>query len=506
MRGSEWRGLTRAGPASWRVALVQRQQAMRAAVVGGGIAGLATAAALRRSGVAAVVYSETIVKVSGSPLDAVGPLGLGLWTNALRCLELLDPKALAALAAEGRWMGDASYRTRGGRWIAGPSRPLAAGCASGDPSMLFVSHQELQTTLESLLPASAIITHDSRVRRFESAEAGSTGLRLAFEDGSCSEDSYDLIVGADGRGSAVRQQLAVEASARELMQLTVGKRRLASGDMTPHALQNMGYVVFRGLAHLQSQQQQQQQPADAAAGVESREGAAEGGGSSGSFQSWGGDGRRFATVPMSEGRHSWFATVPVDSVESIDGFDWKEPLGWLQRSFADWHDPIPTLLASSPPELVTWESAVAHRLERGGAEAGDQLLDLDMAHRGPQGACGVALVGDAAHTHDPLLAQGAGRAIEAAVGLASTVERWRAEKTIGGVRSPLQSAIMEEAETQRQRDALLQVVGDVAASMGQAGKVARYVLVRTQFIYTTAPHRTAHGAYVQYYVVRVAEL
>ena len=58
-------------------------------------------------------------------MEAVGPLGLGLWTNALRCLELLEPRALAALAAKGRWMSDASYRERDGRWIAGPSRPLA---------------------------------------------------------------------------------------------------------------------------------------------------------------------------------------------------------------------------------------------------------------------------------------------------------------------------------------------------------------------------------------------
>lgn len=278
---------------------------MRAAVVGGGIAGLATAAALRRSGIAATVYSENIVQVSGSSIDTVGPLGLGLWTNALRCLDLLDPKALASLAATGRWMGDASYRERDGRWIAGPSRPLASGCAAGVPAMLFVSHAELQASLESLLPPESIILHDSRVKRFVSAAGDENGLQLVFEDGSTSEESFDLLVGADGRHSAVRRQLAVEASARQLMQLTTGKRRLASGEITPYALQNMGYVVFRGLAcgHC---------------------------GDGGSFQTWGGDGRRFAAVPMSEGRHSWFATIPVDSVERIDDFDWTDPLRWLQ--------------------------------------------------------------------------------------------------------------------------------------------------------------------------------
>ena len=250
---------------------------MRAAVVGGGIGGLVTAAALRRAGVSAVVYAEPTVHCSGSPIDTVGSLGLGLWTNALRCLELLEPKALDTLGETGRWMGDASYRARDGRWIAGPSSPLAQTCAPGKPAMLFVSHSELQLQLESLLPAEAIIQSHSRVRRFDSSSSDGAGLRLVFEDGSSSEESYDLIVGADGRHSVVRQQLVLEKSARQLMQWppAVGERRLASGDPTPHSLQNMGYVVFRGLA--------------SGAELPSLEG---------SFQSWGGDGYRFAAVPM----------------------------------------------------------------------------------------------------------------------------------------------------------------------------------------------------------------
>ncbi len=285
---------------------------MRAAVVGGGIAGLATAAALRRCGISTTVYSESTVRVSGSPMDTVGPLGLGLWTNALRCLEVLDPKAMAALDAGGRWMRDASYRERDGRWIAGPSRPLASDSASGAPAMLFVSHADLQAALESMLPPTAIVRRGTRIQRFAQADSDCNGLHLVFEDGTTSEESFDLLVGADGRHSAVRKQLAVEASARQLMQLTVGKRRVASGDVTPYALRNMGYVVFRGLAYGQC-------------------------GDSGSFQSWGGDGRRFAAVPMSEGRCSWFATVPVNSIDEIDCFNWRDPLRWLESCATSLH-------------------------------------------------------------------------------------------------------------------------------------------------------------------------
>jgi hypothetical protein len=148
----------------------------------------------------------------------------------------------------------------------------------------------------------------------------------------------------------------------------------------------------------------------------------------------------------------------------------------LHRSYGEWHQPIPALLASTAPDRVTWESAVAHRVDSCVAD----LLDLDLAHRGPRGDCGVALVGDAAHTHDPLLAQGAGRAIESAVGLAAAVAQWRRAAVVqpkGGYRAnqclALQDAIIMETKAQRQRDGMLQVVGDIAASMGQAGQVVR---------------------------------
>ena len=149
----------------------------------------------------------------------------------------------------------------------------------------------------------------------------------------------------------------------------------------------------------------------------------------------------------------------------------------MDRSYGEWHQPIPTLLASTEPACVTWESAVAHRLSSGDNCVGD-LLDLDPAHLGSRGECGVALVGDAAHTHDPLLAQGAGRAIESAVGLAAAVARCQVATTVGseegiGQTPLLQTAIVMEAEAQLQRDGLLQVVGDIAASMGQAGQLAR---------------------------------
>jgi hypothetical protein len=53
--------------------------------------------------------------------------------------------------------------------------------------------------------------------------------------------------------------------------------------------------------------------------------------------------------------------------------------------------------------------------------------------------------------------------------ISKTCHRYRAEQVRPGT---LQGAIQTEARLQRERDVLLQMVGDVAASMGQAGRVA----------------------------------
>ena len=296
---------------------------MRAAVVGGGIGGLATAAALRRVGVGAVVYSDPTPRVAESPLSGpVGELGLGLWTNGLRCLELLSAGAVHRLARHGgsRWMGDASYRTRDGRWIAGPSRPMDAfigpagrgedwaspdGFGTAEPAMLFVSHAHLQQTLTDLLPADAIRAAPSRVSRVVPSGAA---MRLEFEDGSATDEAYELLVGADGWRSAVRAQLAHDRGGAA-------------------AAQPLGFVVWRGLAR----------------GVPLPTGRDAVGSS---FQTWGGDGRRFASVAMGDGDcHAWFATLPSGMLPG--GEPSLEMLAegcekW--GAFSEWHDPIPALL------------------------------------------------------------------------------------------------------------------------------------------------------------------
>ncbi|MEU6297857.1 FAD-dependent oxidoreductase [Streptomyces erythrochromogenes] len=96
-------------------------------------------------------------------------------------------------------------------------------------------------------------------------------------------------------------------------------------------------------------------------------------------ETWG-EGRSFGMTPVEPGRTNWYATLPAAATA-------RE----VRDAFADWHDPIPRVLAETDP--ATW-------------------IRYEMRHLHPAlprfVADGrVALVGDAAHAMTPNLGQGA---------------------------------------------------------------------------------------------------
>ena len=261
----------------------------RAAVIGGGVGGLAAAVGLRRHGWEVDVFERS------AALPEVGT-GLGIWPDALAALDRLG-------------LGDAARRA-GRRQADGVVRKPDGTVIGTIPasSVHLLTRPALLRVLAGALPEGVV--------RF--------GAAAALAD--CA--GYDVVVGADGIRSAVRDEL-FDAS-----------------------LRRSGAIAWRGTVDV----------------------PVEVGG-----ETWG-RGGKFGLTPQADGRTNWYA------------------MGSDLAAFADWHDPIPRVLAAATDVLR------------------HDLLHLSALPSYVSGR--VALLGDAAHAMTPDLGQGACQAIVDGVVLA----------------------------------------------------------------------------------------
>lgn len=161
-------------------------------VVGGGIAGLATAIALRQKGIAVDVAEKY------HP-EAVLGIGIILQGNALRALAslgILEEVRRTGFAYEGFAFYDAQGGNRKvmqGDRTAGPEYPAMMGITRPDYSRIL--------TRAALAGGATIFPETTILRLHEDGE----GVDVEFSDGR--QDRYDIVVGADGIHSTTRQML-----------------------------------------------------------------------------------------------------------------------------------------------------------------------------------------------------------------------------------------------------------------------------------------------------------
>jgi 2-polyprenyl-6-methoxyphenol hydroxylase-like FAD-dependent oxidoreductase len=305
-----------------------------AMVVGGGIAGLATGIALSERG------WRVRVRERSPELREVGA-GISLWSNALRALDTIGGGRRIGdrIRALGGIEVNAGIRHRDGRWLV---RSDVDEIRERFGDVVIVHRADLLQVLVEALPAGVL-------------EVGST-----VDDGT--DLAADLIVGADGIRSTVRQ------------------RWWPSAPQPRYA----GYTAWRFVT----------KPFDRPVHE--------------AGESWG-RGTRFGLAALPDGRVYCYATANRPEGES-NGPDEPGELGdsgrldELRQTFGDWHDPIPDLLTAAIGGPV-----LRHDMY--------ELPDLPSYVHGR-----VALVGDAAHAMTPNLGQGACQALEDVATLATLLE------------------------------------------------------------------------------------
>jgi 2-polyprenyl-6-methoxyphenol hydroxylase-like FAD-dependent oxidoreductase len=157
---------------------------VRAIVVGGGIAGLSAAIALRRTG------HEVVVLERAPRIDPVGA-GITLFANAMRALDRLGLRE--AVATRGAAATHSVILTREGRDLTRVPADLLEGTIG-------LHRADLQAEL-------AAAAGDVRLgAEVTAVEQGEDGVVARGADGS--QEQGDLLVGADGLSSVIRSAIA----------------------------------------------------------------------------------------------------------------------------------------------------------------------------------------------------------------------------------------------------------------------------------------------------------
>lgn len=305
-------------------------------IIGAGIGGLTTAHALLQQGHRVQVFE------AAPELREVGA-GLVLGANAMRALHQL--RLDAAVLPLGSPVTRLDLRDQRGRLLQAADTTQFT-TRLGFPN-LGIHRAALQQVLLQSLPPD-ILTLGCP---FERLEDDTTGVTAHFTDGRTVR--ADALIAADGIRSGVRRQLLPAATPRYA-----------------------GYTCWRAVVDTHNLRLPVGE----------------------SCETWGERGRRFGYVPVGDEQVYWFACLNSPEPQNPRFRNYRA--ADLQREFADFHAPVPELLALTHDSQLLW----------------NDILDVKPLACFAFGR--VLLLGDAAHATTPNLGQGAGMAVEDAAVLA----------------------------------------------------------------------------------------
>jgi 2-polyprenyl-6-methoxyphenol hydroxylase-like FAD-dependent oxidoreductase len=169
---------------------------LRVLIVGSGIAGVTTAHALLQDG-----HDVTVFEKAKDVKSLYVGSGIHLWNNAMKAIKQLGLEdRVAAVSGPGAVVEHMEFFTPKGRKLASVACG-DLGRRMGDAHCTGVNRAELLPSLAGALPAGLIRT-GSEVKGFTQDADGVT-IRLADD----TEERGDLLVGADGVFSTIREQI-----------------------------------------------------------------------------------------------------------------------------------------------------------------------------------------------------------------------------------------------------------------------------------------------------------
>ncbi|MGB0384416.1 MAG: FAD-dependent monooxygenase [Ardenticatenaceae bacterium] len=262
----------------------------RVIIVGGGIGGLCAAIALRQIGCDVMVYERT------AQLGRVGA-GLTLWANALKALGQLGLAESVISAGAKAQVGQ--IRHWRGKVLASVNHASLSGAFGA--SMIAIHRADLHQILLSALPPE-VVQLGVACTGFSQDSEDQEGVTVQLADGGAVR--ADLLIGADGINSVVRQQLF------------------------PHVkLRYAGYTAWRGVCD-------QAEVVQEIMGIMS--------------ESWQ-PGKRFGIMRINERQVYWFATANREPKQTEPANTRKQT---LLQGFQGWHDPIQTVLEATPADAI----------------------------------------------------------------------------------------------------------------------------------------------------------